>query len=490
MKHLPHAPAAASMSRLQAGVPLRVIDLFAGCGGVSLGFQLAGFSVAAGLERDEVRARTYATNFHPDAIGLHGRARDVTTERPLALLEELGVGTANEIDVVVGGPPCQAYARVGRAKLREIARHPEAYLHDERGQLYAAWVAWIRTLTPLAVVMENVPDILNYGGVNVGEVIADDLEALGYDVRYTLLNAAHYGVPQTRERFFLIGIHRSVGIAPSFPAPTHHFDLPVGYRGTRAHAARWEQMEIGFRPRHAVPLSTPAEGLPDAVSCEEALSDLPVIAESDKLAQKRSARDLSARQAYSARFTNAYQRQMREWPGFESEGGASAHVIRALPRDYETFRRMKPGDDYPAALAVARTIFLERVASASESPEEGSDDWVRLERDIIPPYDAGKFPNKWRKLEPDAPARTLMAHLSHDSYSHIHYDSEQARTISVREAARLQSFPDGFEFCGAMNAAFGQVGNAVPPLLAFRLAEHLRESLSAGVSHLQRRRTG
>lgn len=85
-------------------------------------------------------------------------------------------------------------------------------------------------------------------------------------------------------------------------------------------------------------------------------------------------------------------------------------------------------------------------------------------------YDPSKFPNKWRKMEADLPARTLMAHLGKDSYSHIHYDSEQARTISVREAARLQSFPDGFRFCGTMNPAFRQIGNAVPPLLAKALA--------------------
>ena len=87
---------------------------------------------------------------------------------------------------------------------------------------------------------------------------------------------------------------------------------------------------------------------------------------------------------------------------------------------------------------------------------------------IVPPYDASKFPNKWRKMWRDQPARTLMAHLGKDSYSHIHYDSEQARTISVREAARLQSFPDGFVFCGTMNPAFRQIGNAVPPLMAKR----------------------
>jgi DNA (cytosine-5)-methyltransferase 1 len=89
----------------------------------------------------------------------------------------------------------------------------------------------------------------------------------------------------------------------------------------------------------------------------------------------------------------------------------------------------------------------------------------------------GKFPNKWRKIWRDQPARTLMAHLGKDSYSHIHYDSQQARTISVREAARLQSFPDGFVFCGTMNPAFRQIGNAVPPLLAKAIASQMMKTL-------------
>ena len=95
----------------------------------------------------------------------------------------------------------------------------------------------------------------------------------------------------------------------------------------------------------------------------------------------------------------------------------------------------------------------------------------------MPPYDVGKFPNKWRKMWRDQPARTLMAHLGKDSYSHIHYDSKQARTISVREAARLHSFPDGFVFCGTMNPAFRQIGNAVPPLLAKAVATQIMKTL-------------
>ena len=93
------------------------------------------------------------------------------------------------------------------------------------------------------------------------------------------------------------------------------------------------------------------------------------------------------------------------------------------------------------------------------------------------PYDPGKFPNKWWKLYRDKPVRTLLAHLGKDSYSHIHFDSEQARTISIREAARLQSFPDGFVFRGSMNPAFKQIGNAVPPLVAYAIAMAMRSML-------------
>ena len=95
----------------------------------------------------------------------------------------------------------------------------------------------------------------------------------------------------------------------------------------------------------------------------------------------------------------------------------------------------------------------------------------------MPPYDPDKFPNKWWKLDPALPSRTLTAHMGRDTYSHIHWDSRQRRTISVREAARLQSFPDGFRFMGEMNAAFRQIGNAVPPLLARAVAAQLRKDL-------------
>jgi DNA (cytosine-5)-methyltransferase 1 len=108
--------------------------------------------------------------------------------------------------------------------------------------------------------------------------------------------------------------------------------------------------------------------------------------------------------------------------------------------------------------------------------------WKDLKASMVPPYDPRKFPNKWWKLRRDWPVRTLMAHLGKDGYSHIHYDSMQARTISIREAARLQSFPDGFRFCGTMNPAFRQIGNAVPPLLARALGESILSAMRSASS--------
>lgn len=461
------------LRRLRDGEP-RVVDLFAGCGGMSLGFRAAGCQVVAGIEKEEVRARTHARNFHRhlgDALEReHGIPHDVT-DPPLSTLQRFTGSLVADVDILVGGPPCQAYARVGRAKLREIAKHPTAFLQDDRGQLYAAYMEWVRALAPTIVVMENVPDILRYGDENVAETIAENLEEAGYVARYTLLNAAAYGVPQTRERWFLLAVRREAGIVPSFPLATHRVELPIGYRGTRAEATRWSDR----RPPHALPIPGTVARPKAAVTCAQALEDLPVIPEEAKYAQ-RGRRDLDAIMSYRCPPGNAYQRQMRTWSGFRTSGGVTAHVIRSLPRDYETFRRMKEGDDYPKAFEVAEGRFAERVEmerSHGRVIREGSKAWRELREEIVPPYDASKFPNKWWKLRRDLPSRTLMAHLSHDSYSHIHYDDRQARTISVREAARLQSFPDGFMFEGAMNAAFGQIGNAVPPLLAQALAEHV-----------------
>ncbi len=469
------------INRLKAGKAPRVLDLFSGCGGISLGFQAAGFEIVAAVESDIDAAKSHGLNFHPHDTR-HAEARDITGTTPAQLTEALSLGPPGEaFDVIVGGPPCQAFARVGRSKLREVAEHPEAFRHDPRARLYIEYLSYVDACAPLAVVIENVPDMLNHGGHNLAAEIAEILRVKGYVVRYSLLNAAFYGVPQMRERMILIAIRSEITDAVTFPEPTHWIELPSGYGGSRAVALKLAEgpSETGYR---AAP--EPNEALLPAVTVEQAIGDLPDVLARELLAAgtlRRGARRFDVAVPYTGHNRqNAFVQMMREWPGFEGGLTVKDHVIRYLPRDYRIFAGLKPGDQYPEARRYALALFhaeLERLALEGKKPVEGTPEYRALEAAFVPPYDDRKFPNKWRKMEARQPARTLLAHLGKDGYSHIHYDDRQARPISVREAARLQSFPDGFRFSGTMNPAFRQIGNAVPPLLAKAVARELSRQL-------------
>ena len=473
------------IARLEAGGRPRVLDLFSGCGGLSLGFHAAGFEIRAAVEFDPDAARSHGLNFHNGAPE-HSQARDIITTHPDDLASELDLGPVGmAIDVIVGGPPCQAFARVGRSKLREIEAHPEAFRHDPRARLYQEYLRYVKAFQPLVVVMENVPDVLNHGGQNIAEEICEVLEEKGYVCGYTLLNAAYYGVPQTRERMFLVAYRREVTEQVRFPEPTHWVGLPPGYDGTRAVALKLLNQNNLLGEAHAyIQPPEASQDLPAAVTAEAAIGDFPPIYAREEMEAgtlRRGARRFDVPIRYDGRRkVSAFAKLMRTWPGFAAPDALLDHVIRYLPRDYQLFARLNAGDQYPQAYRHALDMFEERLAILKRQGtvvRPGSAAYDKLKASIVPPYDVSKFPNKWRKMWRDQPARTLMAHLGKDSYSHIHYDSEQARTISVREAARLQSFPDGFVFCGTMNPAGRQIGNAVPPLLAKSLAIEIMKAL-------------
>jgi DNA (cytosine-5)-methyltransferase 1 len=290
-----------------------------------------------------------------------------------------------------------------------------------------------------------------------------------------------------RERMILIAIHKDAADEVRIPAPTHWIELPSGYSGTRAVALKLlgGQADAGGA-NHYCEATSPSKDLPQAVTAEAAISDLPPMFAREALAAgtlRRGRRGFDVAVPYPASDRlNAYVSAMRSWAGYEGRAAIYDHVIRYLPRDYQIFAGLQPGDQYPEAHRYALSLLEARVAErrlAGEALPEGSDEWLQLKASIVPPYDSSKFPNKWRKMERDGPARTLLAHLGKDGYSHIHYDSDQARPISVREAARLQSFPDGFVFKGTMNPAFRQIGNAVPPLLAKQIGLSLKAQLVA-----------
>jgi DNA (cytosine-5)-methyltransferase 1 len=462
-----------------------VLEICSGCGGLSLGLSAAGFSLTAHVEIDPEAAASYARNFGGDRSpdDPWAVARDMEKCSPDDLVAELklGVRTAQAFDILAAGLPCQAFARIGRSKLRAVAGKDDAFQTDPRAALYRRFLDYVRDTQPLAIVIENVPDILNFGGHNVPEEICDTLEQEGYRTAYTILNAAWFGVPQVRERLFIIAIANTLGVDPIFPEPTHFLDLPRGYESSRRVALK----HVDDDSRHFHAVHKPSNELPHAIGVRAALGDLPKITEhrTDPGAMRRRKLDdvLPYREPKAG--VSEYAILMRSWPAFATGDGAGGHLVRITPRDFPIFRALPQGADYPQALKLAETMFA---AAAREqgitNRHEGSERWEALRRSMVPPYDPAKFPNKWWKLEPLKPSRTLTAHIGKDTYSHIHYDSYQSRTISVREAARLQSFPDGFRFAGAMNAAFRQIGNAVPPLLGKAVAQALRRQLENGVA--------
>lgn len=482
------------LQRIQKGGEIRYMDMFAGCGGISLGFLTAGFTPVASIEMDPWAARSHGANFGTRSVGgdreAHHVPRDAVTETADTVFGDLGLRGAvdNQIDVLVGGPPCQAFARVGRAKLREQARLREevtadqAFLVDGRVSLWERYVAFIQATKPVALLMENVPDILNHGGINVAELVSKSLAEEGYDVAYTLLNSVWYGVPQMRERMILVGFHRSTGIKPRFPVPTHHLVLPSGYTSSKNAARRVIKAEGSAHHRWIL---DPTPDSPAATSASDALADLPHLDAQEMLrtgAIRRGAKNPSEPVDYTTRKpATTYSRLMREWHGFATKS-TTGHVFRYLPRDYKIFAEIEHGWEYPQVHAYVEGKIATWLAGRAQRglPTSTRDpDVSAFITSWRIPYDPTKFPNKWWKLRPDAPVRTLMAHLGKDSYSHIHFDSEQARPITVREAARLQSFPDGFVFKGSMNPAFKQIGNAVPPLFAYAIARGIRECLGA-----------
>jgi DNA (cytosine-5)-methyltransferase 1 len=460
-----------------AGLPLELVDLFSGAGGLSLGFLAAGCRVRAAVDVDEDAGQSFLRNFRvlqPDCTPVVFAGPDYD----LASMDLEQIAGPRPPDIVIGGPPCQAFSRLGRGKLDSLS--DEGFVGDPRNRLYQRFLQAVARWKPLAVVMENVPGMLSVAGTNYASAVTLELAELGYRTGYALLNAVWYGVPQFRERLFFIGLRADLEKRPAVPPATHRATLPEGYRSPHRgqlvpslpFGKPWDFIE------EELPV-TDADSMLPAVTVSQVLDDLPVLTHHLSGAPLPRG-DFRLPLAYPGDAHTDYASLMRSWPGFRAAAGVSDHVVRRTPRDYETFRLMQHGDRYPQALAIARTRFtreLEHRRHQGDVPEPDSPTWKKLKARFVPPYDEKEFEDKWRKLFPDQPSWTIPAHLAKDSYSHIHHDSSQARMISVREAARLQSFPDSFEFCGNMGDCFRQIGNAVPPLLAWAIAASLLQTL-------------
>lgn len=354
------------------------------------------------------------------------------------------------------GPPCQAYSMAGRGKLRSLGED-RVNVKDARGYLYQDFLRFAFELNARAVIMENVPESTNFGGKNIPEIVCEELTKKGYKAYWTLLNSADYGVPQVRERVFVVAIKNEEDVEIYLPQPTHRNTLDV----MTQHQKRFEgykQCKFFKEPNGMT------DGLKPWVTVGDAFSDLPeVFPTADS---KYKLVSLNIEYPYKTEAQNEYQTLMRSWYGREGFG-VSANAFRKNTRDFPIFARMQQGDNYISASRIADELFYEE--SKLFGYEKDSEEYINLYNKMVPQYDRDKFENKWKKLDETKPSHTLVAHLGKDTYSHIH--PWEPRGITVREAARLQSFPDDFFFDCSMGDAFKQIGNAVPPLLALGVAK-------------------
>jgi DNA (cytosine-5)-methyltransferase 1 len=408
------------------------IDLFAAPGGFSLGFEMAGFKALAGVDIDPVGMKTYSFNF-PKAKAIVMDIRRLES-RVLMRLADVDEG---QVDVIIGGPPCQGFSTIGRVKIASLVRsgvwnnltnsHPR-FIDDPRNVLYKEFMRIVRDLKPLFVVMENVPGMMSYRNGEIVKEILEDFKAIGYRAQVRVLNAADYGVPQIRKRIIFIAT-RLENAPIRFPDPTH------GKVSTKSLSLL----------EYTVKESSEGVGcatLKPYVTVWDAIGDLPSPAPG-----RLGLADVPL--PYDKPPFSDYQKFMREWGGGSPDGKLHNHVARQhSERDVKTFQILKEGQWW------------------EDLPEE-------IKR--LYGYRDDIFHDKMKKLIRNAPSWTITAHLYKDGYMYVH--PVEPRTITVREAARLQSFPDRFIFKGSRTEQFKQVGNAVPPLMARAIAMEIRKIL-------------
>lgn len=386
-----------------------VLDLFCGAGGMSHGFERAGFAVGAGIDADAVASETFAANHLAPALPL-----DLTgVADPRRLCDDLGVP---RVDVLIGGPPCQGFSQVGLAKVRSLSPELRQRIHD-RNRLYEEFVRFVEALQPLLFVMENVPHLGNFSDGLIAREIQADFARAGYQVYPPLLlDASHFGVPQTRRRLFFVGSRIGWVFRP--PRRTH---------GTGTRIRTLADAIADLPPR-------------SAPSLEEEIPYAP-----------RRRPDLEERTG----LTYEYAELMRAEVPPDRRATLLDHVVRAVREDDpEAFRRLPEGGTYKDVPPEYRRYALR--------PGRDGD----LE-----------FEDRYYKLRWDRPCGTITAHMAKDGYRYIHPDPDQVRTLSVREAARVQSFPDHFRFAGHRTSRFRQIGNAVPPLLAEAIARSVARAI-------------
>lgn len=342
----------------------KILDLFCGCGGLSLGFEKAGFETVLAIDSWQDAINTYNHN-RGNSVAQCRDVHDLNNEMLEKIMEE------HEITGIVGGPPCQGYSTVGTRNV-----------DDPRNHLYLEYCRIVETVRPQFFVIENVKGLLTLNNGMFKEDIINRFSKLGYNIQYKVLNAAHYGVPQKRERVFFIGLKDKT---MTFPKEKEWF-----------------------------------------VSTSQALSDLPVL-------DNRS--EYFDTYEYLNEPLNDYQKLMRK----KSDRIYNHNYTKHTEQTKNIISMIKDG------------------GRISDLPEEY--------------WGVRKYNKAFQRMNSQEPSHTIDT--GHRNYFHY----KENRVPSVRESARIQSFPDDFIFIGSKTSQYKQVGNAVPPLLAEEIAKQIMRNL-------------
>ena len=364
---------------------LKVIDLFSGVGGLSYGFAHDdNFEIVAANEILPNMAKAYSLN-HPTAKVYAEDIKDFNAQK---IEKDLGI-KASEIDIIVGGPPCQAYSTVGKR-----------LIDDPRGKLFQEYYRVLKEFNPKLFLFENVKGLLSMQGGELLKTIISLFESLGYKVQYKLLNAADYGAPQIRERVVIIGSKLETDF--QYPEPTH------------------------YNPEETPDLFN--KKLKPYLTLEEAISDLPFIKSSEESFE------------YSSEPQNDFQKFMRK--------NAPAKLM-----------------DHNSPNNNAKLVKIMELLPDGGTPED-------LPESLRP---TSGFKNTYCRLWWKRPATTITRNLSTPSSSRcIH--PKAPRPLTTREGARIQCFPDTYQFYGSRGDRNLQIGNAVPTFLSNAVAQTILEN--------------
>lgn len=386
---------------------LSLVDFFCGAGGLSLGFIQEGFHVKLANDIEDVCIRTYRYN-HPELPASQVIQGDIKE-----IVDRAGAYIHQDIDVVVGGPPCQGFSEANRQRV----------IDDPRNKLYKYFVRAVEQIAPRFVVMENVKGMLK-----VADQVVEDYSRLragkngenySYLVDYRILNSQHFSVAQSRERLIYIAVRSDVAREKNL-TPDRLLD----------------EIEAGAQ-------DNPTYVLMDALEDIRSL-EAPRIKNQNEIDSETCGKKIDV---------NPFENHQNPYLDLINQGRKIPYVFNHKARyvsdvNYEIYRRLDQGDD-----ATNEKI-----------------------RDIMPYAHRNHcFKDKYYKLIGDRPCRTITAHLKMDCHSHIH--PYQVRSLTPREAARVQSFPDDYLFLGAYLKTYMEIGNAVPPVMARAIARVIRRYL-------------